>query len=139
MSKITQLDALKQTAQRAKGYTAKLTGEVSAAVLDAIKEMDRAKADRVASVTITIPAAGWVADSKWAEYPLRYDVTAASITAADHVAVTVLPDSLSTAATCGLCPVCETQAGKLRIWARKAPSKSLNASYAILQGEIKEG
>lgn len=50
--KITQLDALKQTAQRAKGYTAKLTGEVSAAVLDAIKEMDRAKADRVASVKL---------------------------------------------------------------------------------------
>lgn len=136
---ITLLEHLKLTAQGAKVCASKLISELSAATLDAIQEMDRAKADRVASVTITIPAAGWVADSKWAEYPLRYDVAAAGITAADHVAVTVLPDSLSTAATCGLCPVCETQAGKLRIWARKAPSKSLNASYAILQGEIKEG
>lgn len=136
--KITQLDALKQTAQRAKGYASKLIGELSSATLDAMQEMERAKADRTASVTVSIPAAGWAADSTWPEYPLRWDIAAPEVTAEDCATVALMPDSLAAAAACGLCPACETQAGRIRLWAKKAPDKALAAAYRVAQGAEKK-
>lgn len=132
--KITQLDALKQTAQRAKGYVAKMIGELSSATLVAIQEMEQAKADRTTSVTVIIPDTGWAADSTWPEYPLCWDIAAPEITAEDCATVALMPDSLAAAAACGLCPACETQAGRIRLWAQKAPDKALAAAYRITQG-----
>lgn len=138
MSKITQLDALRQTAQRAKSYAAKLTSDVSSATLEAMQEMERAKADRMSSVSVSIPATGWAADSTWPEYPLRWDIAAPEVTAEDCATVALMPDSLAAAAACGLCPACETQAGRIRLWAKKAPDKALAAAYRVTQGAEKK-
>lgn len=74
-------------------------------------------------------------DETWEEYPLRHDITAAGVTAADRADVILSPGSLTAAAECGICQTCETQNGKICIWAKKAPGESLTAEYQIIQGE----
>lgn len=126
---------LKLLAQKAKQYTAGLVSELSAATLEAMKEMDNAKVDKISAVAVTISTDGWVEDETWEEYPLRHDITAAGVTAADRADVILSPGSLTAAAECGICQTCETQNGKICIWAKKAPGESLTAEYQIIQGE----
>lgn len=97
--------------------------------------MDNAKADKISAVTVTISTDGWVEDGTWEDYPLRYDITAAGVTAADRADVILSPGSLSAATECGVCQTCETQNGKICIWARTAPAEALSAEYRITQGE----
>ena len=69
------------------------------------------------------------------EYPMRYDITAADVTATDRADIILSPNSLTAAMDCGVCQTCETQAGKICIWAKKAPAEALTAEYRIIQGE----
>lgn len=126
---------LKQVAQEAKKYAAGLASELSDATLEAMQEMDNAKADKISAVAVTISTDGWVEDGTWEDYPLRYDITAAGVTAADRADVILSPGSLSAATECGVCQTCETQNGKICIWARTAPAEALSAEYRITQGE----
>lgn len=134
---ITLLEHLKLTAQGAKVWASKLISELSAATLDAMQEMERAKADRISSVSITIPPTGWVSDSAWPNYPLRCDITVKEVKSDDYVSITLSPNSLAAASKCGLCQTCATQNGKISLWAQTAPTEVLNASYLISQGEQK--
>lgn len=135
MNTIALVTHLKLVAQEAKKYAASLASELSNATLEAMQEMDRAKVDRLSSVSVIIKADGWVKDETWEEYPLRHDITAAGVTAADRADVILSPGSLTAAAECGICQTCETQNGKICIWAKKAPGESLTAEYQIIQGE----
>lgn len=135
MKFIALVTHLKQVAQAAKVYTDSLISETAKETIKAIKEMDRAKVDKVSAVAVTISVDGWVEDETWVEYPMRYDITAAGVTAADWADVILSPGSLSAATECGVCQTCETQDGKICIWARKAPAEALTAEYRIIQGE----
>lgn len=126
---------LKQVAQAAKAYTDSLISETAKETIKAIKEMDRAKVDKVSAVAVTISVDGWAEDETWEEYPMRYDITAADVTATDRADIILSPNSLTAAMDCGVCQTCETQAGKICIWARKAPAEALTAEYRIIQGE----
>ena len=129
---------LKLLAQKAKQYAAGLASELSDATLEAMQEMDTAKADKISAVAITIGTDGWVEDETWEEYPLRYDITAANVTAADRTDIILSPGSLIPAAECGVCQTCETKDGKICIWARTAPAEALTGEYRITQGETKK-
>lgn len=135
MNIIALVTHLKLVAQAAKAYTDSLISETAKETIKAIKEMDRAKVDKVSSVSVTIKADGWVEDETWEEYPMRYDITAADVTATDRADIILSPNSLTAAMDCGVCQTCETQAGKICIWARKAPAEALTAEYRIIQGE----
>lgn len=135
MNIIALVTHLKLVAQEAKKYAAGLASELSDATLEAMQEMDNAKADKISAVTVTISTDGWVEDGTWEDYPLRYDITAAGVTAADRADVILSPGSLSAATECGVCQTCETQNGKICIWARTAPAEALSAEYRITQGE----
>ena len=135
MNIIALVTHLKLVAQEAKKYAAGLASELSNATLEAMQEMDRAKADKISAVAVTISTDGWVEDGTWEDYPLRYDITAAGVTAADRADVILSPGSLSAATECGVCQTCETQNGKICIWARTAPAEALSAEYRITQGE----
>ena len=134
MNIIALVTHLKLVAQEAKKYAASLASELSNATLEAMQEMDVAKADRLSSVSVIIKADGWAKDETWEEYPMRYDITAADVTATDRADI-LSPNSLTAAMDCGVCQTCETQAGKICIWARKAPAEALTAEYRIIQGE----
>lgn len=135
MNIIALVTHLKLVAQAAKAYTDSLISETAKETIKAIKEMDRAKVDKVSAVAVTISVDGWVEDETWVEYPMRYDITAAGVTAADWADVILSPGSLSAATECGVCQTCETQDGKICIWAKKAPAEALTAEYRIIQGE----
>lgn len=124
MNIIALVTHLKLVAQEAKKYAAGLASE-----------LNRAKVDRLSSVPVTIKADGWVKDETWEEYPLRYDITVNDVTATDRADIILSPNSLTAAMDCGVCQTCETQAGKICIWARKAPAEALTAEYRIIQGE----
>lgn len=135
MNIIALVTHLKLVAQEAKKYAAGLVSELSDATLEAMQEMDNAKADKISAVAVTISTDGWVEDKTWKDYPLRYDITTTGMTAADRADVILSPGSLRAATECGVCQTCETQEGKIRIWARTAPAEALTAEYRIIQGE----
>lgn len=141
--KITTKEQLRRAAQEsvtlieqvADAATQAITGlaERTAAALD---ELTAAKQDKLAAVPVTIPTSGWVSDST-SGYPYYYDITAEWydwVSARDRATVVIAPASMSIAVACGLCPVCETLANKIRIRATSIPTAGLSAVYWIEKG-----
>ena len=91
------------------------------------------KQDKAASVAVTIPTSGWGADST-AKYPNYYDIAASGVTAKDRVSVDLSAAAQGTAVVCGLCPVCETLDGKIRLRAASVPTVAMAANYWIEKG-----
>lgn len=91
------------------------------------------KQDKPSGKSVTIPAAGWASDST-AGYPQYYDLAVSGVTAKDRAKVDLAPEAQSTAAACGLCPTCETLAGKIRLRAAKVPTTAMAAQYWIEKG-----
>lgn len=112
------------------------TSTALAATPSAVKQaydLANSKQTKPLKGSITIPTTGWSSDST-ADYPLYYDFDIADVTEDDHVIVDLPPASLSAAAACGLCPACETLAGKIRLRAVNVPAASMTASYWIWKG-----
>lgn len=116
-----------------------LTEQVSATfgqVDEALEALDLEKQDLTNEVTASVPASGWGSDTAVADYPKYYDLTAAGITAKDSVSVIIAPASVATAVSCGICPTCETLAGKIRIRSAQVPSKAISVRYWIEKGKV---
>lgn len=135
MGKMTRIEHLKACAEAAKRFTNGLVAELAQTVTDAMQEMDNVKADKQASVSITIPTTGWGIDEASDSYPNYCDIPVAGVTAKDRVDIAIAPDSMDTAIDCGLCPTNETQAGKIRVWARTVPAEAIAAEYRLSQGK----
>lgn len=87
----------------------------------------------ISATPVTIPKTGWGSDST-ATYPKYYDIAVSGVAASDRANVDIAPTALSTAAACGLCPTCETLAGKIRLRAVRVPAASMAATYWIEKG-----
>lgn len=135
MGKMTRIEHLKACAEAAKRFTNGLVAELAQTVTDAMQEMENVKADKQASVSITIPATGWGIDEASDSYPNYCDIPVADVTAKDRVDIAIAPGSMDTAIDCGLCPTNETQAGKIRVWARTVPAEAIAAEYRLSQGK----
>ena len=96
----------------------------------AVKPIKESIVAQSVAVPSTLPATGWTEDKDdKTGFPYRYDLEAEGITENDVVSVVVSPSGLAAAALCGLCPVNETLAGKIRFWAASAPSTSIQILY----------
>lgn len=135
MGKMTRIEHLKACAEAAKRFTNGLVSELAQTVTDAMQEMENVKADKQASVSITIPTTGWGIDEASDSYPNYCDIPVAGVTAKDRVDIAIAPGSMDTAIDCGLCPTNETQAGKIRVWARTVPAGAISAEYRLSQGK----
>lgn len=82
-------------------------------------------------VPFTIANTGWQ-DESTGDYAKSLEVTVTGITTLDNVVISIDKESLPVAAVCGLCPTCEVNAGKIRVYARKAPASDISASMTIL-------
>lgn len=133
MGKLAALDHLKACAEAAKKFTGDRVSELAQTALNALKEMNEAKADKGSSEEVTIPASGWASDSS-ASYPNYYDIAAEGVTAKDRADVAILPESVEAAVVCGLCPTTETLEGKIRLRAASVPSSSIAAQYWVGKG-----
>ncbi len=87
------------------------------------------KADKATPVACTILSTGWKQDSS--DYPFYYDIPAEDVTQKDRADVTLAISSLAAASRCGLCPTCETLAGRIRLRAMAVPETALGAEYKI--------
>lgn len=85
------------------------------------------------SASVTIRTTGWGSDST-ASYPKYYDIAVSGVTEKDWASVDISPAAQPTAAACGLCPACETLAGKIRLRAVSVPAASMAANYWIEKG-----
>lgn len=130
MKKTTTTEQLKTAMLQVKGVTAQVA-RATAQDLAALKE---SKADKLTGVSIVIPTSGWGSDST-ATYPKYYDIAVTGVTTSDRASMDIAPASLSTAATCGLCPATETLAGKIRIRAVSVPEAAMTANYWIEVGK----
>lgn len=83
--------------------------------------------------SLTIPTSGWTADADTGgTYPRHLDIASAEITEDMVPVVSILPQSLSAAIACGLCPACRTLPGLLRFYAKSAPASDIQISLALL-------
>lgn len=135
MGKMTRIEHLKACAEAAKRFTNGLVAELAQTVTDAMQEMENVKADKQASVSITIPTTGWGIDEASDSYPNYCDIPVEGVTAKDRADIAIAPGSMDTAIDCGLCPTNETQAGKIRVWARTVPAEAIAAEYRLSQGK----
>ena len=133
MGKVTAASQLRACGEAAKGFVNGLVGELAAAVTDAIAELESAKADKPQAVPVSIPATGWGSDS--GDYPKYYDIAAPGVTDRDRAEVVIAPDSLETSRACGMCGVCETRAGKIRLRALGVPTAAIAAEYWVQEGK----
>ncbi len=101
------------------------------------------KENKVSPVSITIPTEGWTSEEidetgeeeTGVSYPFYYDITVTGVTALHYAEVTVMRESMDAATSCGLCPTCETAAGKIRLWAVKTPTEAIRAVYRLYSGK----
>ena len=135
MGKLTYINHLKACAEAARNFTNGLVANLAQTVTEAMQEMEAAKADKQASVSLTIPKTGWSDDAASTSYPKYLDITASSITAKDSVNIAISPNSMAVAIACGMCPTSETFSGKIRIRAKSVPSANIQAEYRLNQGE----
>jgi len=84
----------------------------------------------ISSGSVSIPASGWKTDSN-TKFSYYYDLSISGITAADRVDMNVSLASTDIASACGLCPLSEAFAGKVRLRAKKAPTAAISAEYWI--------
>ena len=122
----------RQTAESAGSAVTSLASAVAKYTDEVNEALDR-KQDKGADAAVTITITGWGSDSN-ANYPRYYDITAEGVTANDSADVVISPSSVGTATACGLCPVTETLAGKIRIRAVSVPSASIAAQYWVGKG-----
>lgn len=134
MKKAIILEYLKACMQDIRQFVGSLVGELADTVTGAMTEIDDTKADKGEAVKLYIIPAGWSSDST-AVYPSYRDISVTGITEKDRVNITVAPDSLGTAVSCGLCPTNETFAGKIRVRARSVPTVPIEAEYWIDKGK----
>lgn len=135
MGKLTYINHLKACAEAARNFTNGLVANLAQTVTEAMQEMEAAKADKQASVSLTIPKTGWSDDAASTSYPKYLDITASSITAKDSVNIAISPSSMAVAIACGMCPTSETFSGKIRIRAKSVPAANIQAEYRLNQGE----
>ena len=101
-----------------------------------LASMDSGKLDKTNAVAVSIPASGWGSDTSVAAYPKYYDLAVTGITAKDRASVYIAPTSIQTAKSSGICPTCETLAGKIRIRSAQIPSAAIAVQYWVEKGLV---
>ena len=89
MGKLTLTEHLKACAEAAKSFTNGLVAELAQTVTEAMQEMENVKADKQASVSITIPTTGWGVDEASKSYPNYCDITVEGVTARDRADIAI--------------------------------------------------
>lgn len=126
--KLTTLSQLRAVSQKSKDRAAQVA-DAAAAALD---EMDGVKADKTEFVSFSIPATGWKTDSSVPGYTNYIDIAISGLTAADYVAVDVVPASSAVARAADFTST-ESMAGVLRLRAASVPSAAISAQYHIIE------
>lgn len=125
--KLTTLSQLRAVSQKSKDRAAQVA-DTAAAALD---EMDEVKADKTEFVSFSIPATGWKTDSSVPGYTNYIDIAISGLTAADYVAVDVVPASSAVARAANFVAA-ESRAGILRLRAASVPTAAISAQYHII-------
>lgn len=112
------------------------TTQMFAEVDTALSDMDNEKLDKTNEVAASIPANGWQSDTSVSDYPYYYDLAVTELTANDRASVIIAPTSVKTAVSCGICPTCESFAGKIRIRSVQVPSSTVAVCYRIEKGMV---
>lgn len=94
-------------------------------------DRDGVKADKTEFVSFSIPATGWKTDSSVPGYTNYIDIAISGLTAADYVAVDVVPASSAVARAANFVAT-ESRAGILRLRAASVPTAAISAQYHII-------
>lgn len=116
--------------KKAMSQTRALISQVTSAAAADIAALKSGKQDKPLKGSFTIPTSGWSTDSTTG-YTKFYDITVDNVTVNDRAEVIIAPGSVNAAAACGMCPVSETMAGKIRIRATRVPTAAIAAQYWI--------
>lgn len=109
------------------------TSTTLAATPSAVKQaydLANSKQSKPLKGSFTIPTSGWSTDTTTG-YTKYYDIAVTGVTVNDRAEVIIAPGGVNAAAACGMCPVSETLAGKIRIRATRVPTSAIAAEYWI--------
>lgn len=112
-------------------FTAALKDKLDGIAAGANKYVHGVKADKTEFVSFSIPATGWKTDSSVPGYTNYIDIAISGLTAADYVAVDVVPASSAVARAANFVAT-ESRAGILRLRAASVPTAAISAQYHII-------
>ena len=101
----------------------------------ALQTLDAEKLAKTKAVPFSIDPENWELDEKADKYPAFYELVVAGVTAKDRASIALAPSSVAAAVACGMCPTCETIAGKIKIRAAEMPPETIMAEYWIETGK----
>lgn len=91
-------------------------------------------------IPVTIPPESWEeAEEQEGTYRYFFDILHVRITSAMKPCLTLEEESLTVAASCGMCPVCKSYAGFVRVKAVERPEKEIQATLYLAAMHIPEG
>lgn len=90
-------------------------------------------------IPVTIPPESWEETEEDGTYRYFFDILHVRITSATAPQITLEEESLSVAAECGMCPVCASHPGYVRVKAMTRPEKEINATCYLSAMHIPEG
>ena len=110
---------------------------LSDALNQAVAEIEVALNDFPVSTSISILSENWQenTDTEVTSTAYMYDITNVDIDQYDLPVVTISPNSLEIAASCGLCSTCESLNGVIRLYAKNAPDQNITLSYFVVKGK----
>lgn len=133
--KVTLLKHVRSSIEAIKSNFTSTMSKLATSFSDALEEVEGLKVDKPNTVSIVIPASGWIDDAAGSSmYPKYYDIIAESVTANDIATINVYEDSAETAKGCGL-GSCTTLNGIIRIRAKTAPKEQMLAEYWTIRGK----
>lgn len=116
--------------ETALGQVMSLAAQISGAAARDIAALDSRKQNKPLKGSFIIPTSGWSTDTTTG-YTKYYDIAVTGVTVNDRAEVIIAPGGVNAAAACGMCPVSETLAGKIRIRATRVPTAAIAAEYWI--------
>lgn len=131
--KIINFQQAKNALQRCAARTDKGVTELAGITLEAMEELDAAKADKPLHAAVTVQTFGWSEDGA-TNYPKYYDIAVSGVTASDRADIVIAPGSLAVAVNCGFCPVTETRSDAVRVRAVSVPAAPISAQLWIQKG-----
>ena len=110
--------------------------DLSNALNLSLQEIEAALNDYPSAASVSIGTSGWVKDNNATHsYKYYYDITEETSTVNDMPVLAIAPESLATAAVCGLCSSCQSMSGKVRIYAMSVPTSPMSGSLMIMPGK----
>lgn len=132
MSKLTALEHMQALAERVRDYFGLKLVELTTATVEAVTELDAAKADVTVRTVFSVPVSGWGSSGNTA-YPYKATLAVDGVDINTRADVVLDVTSANAAGAAGVCSVAETVAGGVVLLAKYKPTAEIKGEMYLEQ------